>query len=102
MQTKINIKDPLRKSKTLEAAMDSVPNDVSLIRWKDERTKLWTPLKSLLQAVKYFKLNINHPYVDGEGFDCMHGTNRDLFYHTDDSLRKQGLIKISKLPYLGP
>jgi hypothetical protein len=49
--------------------------------------------------VENFKLDIDHPHIDGNGFDCMHGMNRDLFYHTEDSLRKQGLVEIPKFQY---
>ncbi len=32
----------------------------------------------------------------------MQGMNQDLFYHTVDSLRKQGLVEIPKVQYPGP
>ena len=99
MQTKINIQVPSMKPKTPAAAMDGIQNDVSLARFKDERTKVWLSLKPWPLAVKYFKLDIDRHYVDGNGFESMHGMNRDLFYHTEDSLRKQGLVEIPKVQY---
>jgi hypothetical protein len=40
MHTKINIKDPSIKPKTLAAAMDGIQNDLSLARYKDERNNV--------------------------------------------------------------
>jgi hypothetical protein len=59
-------------------------------------------LKPWLLAVRYFNLDIALSYIDGEGFESMQGMNRDLFYHTEDSLRKQGLVEIPKVQYPGP
>ncbi len=99
MQTKINIKDPSLKPKTLAAAIDGIQNDVSLVRYKDERNKAWMSLKPLLQAVKHFNMDITQSSIDGEGFERMQGINRELFYHSEDSL--QGLVEIP-VQYPGP
>jgi hypothetical protein len=77
--------------------MDGIRNDVSLARYIDERNKVWMSLKPWLLGVEYFNMDIAQPYMDGEGFESMQGMNRNLFYLTDDNLRKQGSVEIPKV-----
>jgi hypothetical protein len=40
--------------------------------------------------------------VNTEGYEDLHGMNPDLFYHTEKSLREQGLREIPKESYPSP
>ncbi len=52
--------------------------------------------------MKFFNLEGVQGSADAEGYECLHGMDPDLFYHTANSLRKQGLGEISKDPYPSP
>jgi hypothetical protein len=95
----INIKDPALRPKIIAVAIDNVDNAIGLVRLKDEKNKSFISLKPFLTAVKFFNLEGVQRSVDAEGYECLHGVDPDLFYHTANSLRKQRLGEISKYPY---
>jgi hypothetical protein len=98
----INIKDPALSPKKIAVAIGDVDNAIGLVRLKDEKNKTHISLKPFLTAVKYFDLEKVQITVDADGFESLHGMDPDLFYHTEESLRKQGLREIPKESYPSP
>ena len=82
--------------------MMRIDNEMALVRVKDERNKTSIPAKAIWMAIKHFNMKNVQLSVDADGFEVLHGMNRDLLYHDEHSLREQGLREIPRDPYPSP
>jgi hypothetical protein len=99
----INIKDPTLSPKVIAMLIGDVDNKIALARLKDEKNKTYLSLKPfLMMATKHFNLKNAQMEVDADGFEDLHRMNPDLFYHTEESLKEQGLREVPKESYPSP
>jgi hypothetical protein len=87
----INIKDQTLSPNVIAMLIGDVDNKIALARLKDEKNKTHLSLRPILMATKHFNLKNAQMGVDADGFEDLHGMNPDLFYHTEESLKEQGL-----------
>jgi hypothetical protein len=88
----INMKDPTLSPREIAMLMGEIDNKVALARVKDEKTKTYLSVKPILVATKHFNMKDVQMTVDAEG----------TFYHTEKSLREQGLREIPRESYPSP
>jgi hypothetical protein len=99
----MNIKSPALRPKEIAMAIDHLDNAIGLARLKDEKTKLYIPLKPFFAALKFFNMEgVPQAVLDADGYESLRGMDPDLLYHTDLSLRKQGLVEVPKDSYPSP